>query len=57
MDKEKLRRLERDGWKIGTVKELLGLSDREMEQIELKVRVALAEAKKKHSSVRGARIG
>ena len=37
MKKAKRVRLEAAGWKVGTVQELLGLSDEEMEFIELKL--------------------
>ena len=40
MRKEKKKRLEAKGWKIGTVKEFLGLSDEESAYIELKIRLA-----------------
>jgi len=42
MRKEKKRRLEAKGWKVGTVKEFLGLSDEESAYIELKIRLAEA---------------
>jgi DNA-binding XRE family transcriptional regulator len=37
MRKEKKARLERAGWKVGTVRELLGLSEAEEALIELKL--------------------
>ncbi len=40
MRKQKKKRLEAKGWKIGTVKEFLGLSDEESAYIELKVKLA-----------------
>ena len=40
MRKSKKKRLEAKGWKIGTVKEFLGLSDEESAYIELKVKLA-----------------
>ena len=40
MRKQKRKRLEAKGWKIGTVKEFLGLSDEESAYIELKVKLA-----------------
>jgi ribosome-binding protein aMBF1 (putative translation factor) len=40
MRKQKRKRLEATGWKIGTVKEFLGLSDEESAYIELKVKLA-----------------
>jgi ribosome-binding protein aMBF1 (putative translation factor) len=42
MRKAKKRRLEAKSWKVGTVKEFLGLSDEESEYIELKIRLAEA---------------
>ena len=42
MRKEKKRRLEAKGWKVGTVKEFLGLSDEESAYVELKIRLAEA---------------
>jgi ribosome-binding protein aMBF1 (putative translation factor) len=38
--KQKKKRLAAKGWKIGTVKEFLGLSDEESVYIELKIRLA-----------------
>ncbi|MPZ78352.1 MAG: helix-turn-helix domain-containing protein [Deltaproteobacteria bacterium] len=40
MRKQKKKRLETKGWKIGTVKEFLGLSDEESAYIELKIKLA-----------------
>jgi ribosome-binding protein aMBF1 (putative translation factor) len=40
MRKEKKKRLEAKGWKVGTVKEFLGLADEESTYIELKIRLA-----------------
>src|SRR5512139_202928 len=40
MRKQKRKRLEAKGWKIGAVKEYLGLSDEESAYIELKVKLA-----------------
>ena len=37
MKKEKKARLERAGWKVGTVRELLGLSKAEEALVELKL--------------------
>ena len=50
MREEKKKRLEAKGWKIGTVKEFLGLSDEESEYIELKMRLAdgLRERRQRH---------
>jgi ribosome-binding protein aMBF1 (putative translation factor) len=40
MRKQKKRRLESKGWKAGTVKEFLGLSNEESAYIELKIKLA-----------------
>ena len=40
MRDEKKRRLEARGWKIGTTKQFLGLSDEEVAYVELKLRLA-----------------
>lgn len=40
MRKQKKKRLETKGWKIGTVKEFLGLSNEESAYIELKIKLA-----------------
>ena len=40
MRKAKRKRLEGKGWKIGTVKEFLGLSDEESAYIDLKIKLA-----------------
>jgi ribosome-binding protein aMBF1 (putative translation factor) len=40
MRKQKKKRLAAKGWKVGTVKELLGLSNEESAYIELKIRLA-----------------
>ena len=40
MRKQKKKCLESKGWKIGTVKEFLGLSDEESAYIELKIKLA-----------------
>jgi hypothetical protein len=40
MRKEKKKRLESKGWKIGSAKEFLRLSDEESAYIELKTRLA-----------------
>ncbi|MFC2172480.1 helix-turn-helix transcriptional regulator [Acidobacteriota bacterium] len=37
MDKSKKKRLEKKGWKVGGVKEYLGLSDEEMAYIDMKL--------------------
>ncbi len=46
MDKRKAKRLQSAGWKVGSVKEFLGLSDAESAIIELKLE--LAGAVKEH---------
>ncbi len=48
MEAQKRRRLESRGWKVGTVKEFLDLSDAEAEMIEIKLSLsrALAERRK-----------
>lgn len=40
MNKEKQKRLENKGWKIGTAKEFLGLTDEEASYIELKLKLS-----------------
>ena len=40
MHKQKKKRLEAKGWKIGSVKEFLGLSNEESAYIELKIKFA-----------------
>lgn len=40
MREQKKKRLESKGWKIGTVKEFLGLSNEESAYIELKIKLA-----------------
>ena len=40
MRKRKQRRLETQGWKVGTVREFLGLSNEEAAYIELKIKLA-----------------
>jgi hypothetical protein len=40
MRKEKKKRLEAKGWKIGTAKDFLGLSEEESAYIERKIRLA-----------------
>jgi DNA-binding XRE family transcriptional regulator len=51
MRASKRRRLESKGWKIGTAKEFLGLSDEEAAYIELRLR--LAEGLKVRRQARG----
>ncbi len=41
MRKEKRRRLEARGWKVGTAQEFLRLSDEEAAYVELKLRLAI----------------
>jgi hypothetical protein len=40
MPRQKQKRLRAKGWKVGTVKEFLGLSDEESAYIELKIKLA-----------------
>lgn len=40
MDAAKKKRLEAAGWRVGTVAEFLGLSDEEMELIDMKIRLS-----------------
>jgi len=40
MRRSKKRKLEKKGWKVGTAKEFLGLSDEEAAYVELRVRLA-----------------
>src|SRR3990170_3194459 len=40
MRKAKKKRLQANGWKIGTVKQFLGLSDEESAYIDLKIKLA-----------------
>ncbi len=40
MNKEKQKKLEKNGWKIGTTKEFLGLTDEEASYIELKLKLS-----------------
>ena len=42
MDREKIKRLEAAGWKVGTVAEFLGLTPEESRYIELKLALFLA---------------
>ena len=37
MDEAKRKRLEADGWKVGTVQDLFGLTDEDMEVIEKRI--------------------
>ena len=50
MNKTKQKRLEAAGWKVGSAKELLGLSEQEAALIEM--RLALAESLKKRRVAR-----
>ncbi len=47
MHELKRRRLEAKGWRFGTAKEFLGLSDQESEYIELKLKLADCLRKKR----------
>ena len=40
MDKQKRKRLEKKGWKIGSAEEFLGLSEEESSYIELKIKLS-----------------
>ena len=40
MNKEKQKKLEKKGWKFGSTKEFLGLSDEESAYIELKIKLS-----------------
>ncbi len=40
MLKQKIKNLEKNGWKIGTAKEFLGLTDEESSYIELKLKLS-----------------
>jgi ribosome-binding protein aMBF1 (putative translation factor) len=51
MLKDKKKRLEAKGWKIGTAKDFLGLSEEESAYIELKIR--LAEALRQRRRAKG----
>ena len=44
MDPEKKKRLERAGWKVGTVREFVGLSESDSAYIEIKLRLSKALA-------------
>jgi len=50
MNKTKQKRLAAAGWKVGSAKEFLGLSDQEAALIEM--RMALAESLRKHRVAR-----
>ena len=47
MNELKRKRLEAGGWRFGTVKEFLGLSEQESEYIELKLKLADSLRKKR----------
>jgi ribosome-binding protein aMBF1 (putative translation factor) len=47
MRKAKKERLEKKGWKVGTVQEFLGLSDEEAAYVELRLRLAAALRKRR----------
>jgi len=62
MKKEKLARLEKAGWKAGSVQDFLGLSDTEMAVVEVRVKLAKElrrrrTAKKISQATFAARIG
>ncbi len=50
MDKAKARRLARKGWKVGTAKEFLGLSDQEAAYVDVKLALSrnLGALRRKH---------
>jgi DNA-binding XRE family transcriptional regulator len=50
MKASRKRKIERNGWKIGTAQELLGLTDEETAYVELKLTLSrkLRERRKKH---------
>ncbi|HEX9444722.1 MAG TPA: helix-turn-helix transcriptional regulator [Candidatus Binatia bacterium] len=48
MREEKKKRLEAKGWRVGSVKEFLGLSDEETAYIELKLRLAKSLREHRH---------
>lgn len=50
MREEKRRRLEARGWKVGTVKEFLGLSEEETAYIDLKMRLAAGLRRRREGS-------
>lgn len=50
MREEKKRRLEAKGWKVGSVKEFLRLSDQESAYIEVKIRLAEGLRQRRHRS-------
>ena len=47
MRKAKKERLEKKGWKVGTVQEFLGLSDEEAAYVELRLRLAATLRKRR----------
>jgi len=55
MREEKKRRLEAKGWRVGSTKEFLGLSDEESAYIELKLRMAegLRQQRQRHRLSQG----
>ncbi|MFI5352328.1 MAG: XRE family transcriptional regulator [Candidatus Binatales bacterium] len=48
MEKRKKRRLEAAGWKVGSAEDFLGLSDDEVELVELKLGLARAVKEKRN---------
>lgn len=62
MDKEKKKRLEAKGWKVGSVEEFLGLSAEESKYVELKLKLSqrlkeLRQARKLSQTEFAKRIG
>jgi ribosome-binding protein aMBF1 (putative translation factor) len=51
MRKAKKKRLQAKGWKIGTVKEFLGLSDEESAYIDLKIKLAAGLRQRRQQQV------
>ena len=54
MDESKTAKLERAGWKLGTPKEFLGLTDEEAALIEIKLALARGRLRKSDASSRRA---
>lgn len=48
MRKQKQKRLQTKGWRVGTVKEFLGLSNEESAYIELKIKLAAGLRQRRH---------
>lgn len=51
MDKEKRKKIESKGWKVGSTRDFLGLSDEEMAYIKLKL--SLSQSLKEHRKKMG----